>query len=73
VTDHDIVEASVDALRSMPDYLPVGPHVNHTFDRLEALRPRTLAGHHAPTFIGDATQALRDLRGELFRMHGLAP
>jgi hypothetical protein len=45
--------------------------VHHTFDRLESLRPRTLAGHHAPAFIGDATQALHDLRGELFRMHGM--
>jgi flavorubredoxin len=71
VTDHDIVEASIDVLRSMPDYLPVGPHVHTTFDRLEALQPRTLAGHHAPTFTGDATQALRDLRGELFRLHGM--
>jgi flavorubredoxin len=71
VTDHDIVEPSIDVLRSMPDYLPVGPHVHKTFDRLEALNPRTLAGHHAPAFTGNATQALRDLRGELFRMHGL--
>ena len=71
VTDHDIVEPSIDVLRSMPDYLPVGPHVHQTFDRLQALRPRTLAGHHAPAFNGNATQALRDLRGELFRLHGL--
>jgi flavorubredoxin len=72
VTSHDIVEPSITALKSMPDYLPVGPHVNKTFARLEALQPRTLAGHHAPAFIGDATQALRDLRGELFRLHGMA-
>lgn len=71
VTSHDIVEASISVLKSMPDYLPVGPHVHQTFDRLEALRPRTLAGHHAPAYIGDATQALRDLRGELFRLHGM--
>jgi flavorubredoxin len=72
VTDHDIVEASIRALKSIPDYLPVGPHVHRTFDRLEALRPRTLAGHHAPAFTGDATQALRDLRGELFRVNGMS-
>lgn len=70
VTDHDIVEPSISVLRSMPDYLPVGPHVHTAFDKLEALHPRALAGHHAPTFTGNATQALRDLRGELFRLHG---
>jgi flavorubredoxin len=71
ITDSDIVEPSVAALRSLPGYLPVGPHVTETFQRLEMLEPRVLAGHHAPTYTGDAVQALRDLRGELFRLHGM--
>jgi hypothetical protein len=71
VTDKDIVEPALAVLDQMPDYLPIGPHTQRVFERLEALQPSVLAGHHSPTYVGDATQALRDLRGEMFRKAGL--
>ena len=60
------------ALKELPGYLPVGPAHGRVFDRLEALKPKVLAGHHAPAFTGDAVQALRDLRRELFKFAGMA-
>ena len=70
VTESDIVERSMEALKSLPGYLPIGPHTATVFDRLEALRPKLLAGHHSSTYTGDAVQALRDLRSELFKFAG---
>jgi len=72
-TEGDMVEQSMTALRSLPGYLPIGPHTAGVFDRLESLEPRVLAGHHASAITGNAVQALRNLRGELFREAGLAP
>lgn len=66
ITEGDVVEPAMAALAALPGYLPVGPHTAKVFDRLEALKPKVLAGHHAPTFTGDVVQALRDLRRELF-------
>ena len=65
-TQSDIVERAVEAHKRFPDYLPIGPHTVRVFERLEALKPKVLAGHHAPTFTGNAVQALRDLRQALF-------
>jgi flavorubredoxin len=70
-TDGDVVEQSMTALRNLPGYLPIGPHTAGVFDRLEALNPRVLAGHHSSTITAHAVQALRDLRGELFKEAGL--
>jgi flavorubredoxin len=72
VTDHDMVEPALAVLDQLPDYLPIGPHTQRVFERLEALQPKVLAGHHSPAYVGDAAQALRDLRGEMFRKAGLA-
>lgn len=72
VTDRDVVEPALAVLDQMPDYLPIGPHTKRVFERLEALQPRVLAGHHSATYFGDAAQALRDLRGEMFRKAGLS-
>jgi flavorubredoxin len=68
VSDSDIVEPSVAALKQNPTTLPIGPHTFSVFDRLEALKPRILAGHHSTAYTGDALQALKDLRGELLKM-----
>ena len=73
VTDSDPVEQAIAALKSLPGYLPVGPHTGVVFDRLEALEPKVLAGHHSSAYTGNAVQALRDLRGELFRFAGFTP
>lgn len=73
VTDKDIVEPSVAVLQALPGYLPIGPHTAGVFDRLEALQPKTIAGHHSSCYNGDAVQALRDLRGELFKFAHLPP
>ena len=73
VTDQDIVEPALAVLDQLPDYLPIGPHTSRVFERLEALEPRVLAGHHSPAYFGDATQALRDLRVEMFRKAGFSP
>ena len=71
-TEGDLVEQSIAALRELPGYLPIGPHTAGVFDRLEALEPKVLAGHHSSAITGNAAQALRNLRGELFKEAGLA-
>ena len=50
----------------------MGPITGAVFDRLVALEPKVLAGHHSSAYNGNAVQALQDLRGELFRFAGLA-
>jgi flavorubredoxin len=72
VSDSDPVQQSIDALKNLPGYLPVGPHTGAVFDRLESLEPKVLAGHHSAAYTGNAVQALRDLRGELFKFAGMA-
>jgi flavorubredoxin len=72
VTESDIIEQSMAALKNLPGYLPVGPHTGAVFDRLVALEPKLLAGHHGSAYNGNAVQALQDLRGELFKFAGLA-
>jgi flavorubredoxin len=72
VTDGDIIEQSMAALQNLPGYLPVGPHTGAVFDRLIALEPRALAGHHSSAYTGNAVRALQDLRGELFKFAGMA-
>lgn len=53
-TSSDIVGRTLETHKLYPDYLPVGPHTARVFDRLEALSPRVLAGHHGPAYTGDA-------------------
>ncbi len=67
MTDSDIIEQSMATLKLLPGYLPVGSHTAAVFDRLEALQPKVLAGHHSSVYTGDAVRALRDLRTELFK------
>jgi flavorubredoxin len=71
ITDSDMIEQSMSAMKQLPGYLPIGPHTGAVFDRLEALAPKVLAGHHSAAYTGDAVQALRDLRRELFEYAGL--
>ncbi len=71
ITESDVIEQSMDALKQLPGYLPIGPHTGAVFDRLIALKPNVLAGHHASAYAGDAVQALRDLKGELFKFAGV--
>lgn len=71
VTDKDMVEQSISAMRSLPGYLPIGPHTSAVFDRLIALDPRVIAGHHSAAYNGNAVQALKDLRSELFKAAGV--
>lgn len=70
VTESDMIEPTLQALQNLPGYLPIGPHTAQVFDRLEALQPKVLAGHHGPSFTGNAVGALRDLRQELFAQAG---
>jgi len=72
ITESDIIEQSMAALKNLPGYLPVGPHTGAVFDRLVDLEPKLLAGHHGSTYNGNAVQALQDLRGELFKFAGMA-
>src|SRR3989304_4651915 len=62
ITESDVVQKAVETHKAFPDYLPVGPHTARVFERLEALQPKVIAGHHAPAYAGDAVRALRDLR-----------
>jgi flavorubredoxin len=71
LTDGDIVGPALKMLEQAPDYLPVGPRTAAVFERLQALEPKVIAGHHAPAFTGDAVQALRDLCAEMLRAAGL--
>jgi flavorubredoxin len=71
MTESDPIEPSMAVLKQLPDYLPIGPHTGAVFDRLEALQPRLIAGHHSSAYAGNAVQALRDLRGELYKQAGL--
>ena len=73
VTDSDVIAPALAVLEQMPDYLPIGPHTKRVFQRLEALQPKVLAGHHSPAYFGNATQALQDLRTEMFKRAGLTP
>jgi flavorubredoxin len=73
VTESDIIEQSMSALKQLPGYLPVGPHTAQVFDRLIALEPKVLAGHHSSAYTGQAGQALRDLEEELFKFAGAVP
>jgi hypothetical protein len=57
-------------LQALPDYMPIGAHTARIFDRLIALQPRRLAGHHSPTYDGNATQALTDLKTEMLKLAG---
>lgn len=66
VTEHDLIQRSMETMAQLPGYLPVGPHTAAVFDRLERLQPKALAGHHSSVYAGDAIRALRDLRAELF-------
>ncbi len=72
ITESDVIEQSMAALKQLPGYLPIGPHTGAVFDRLIALKPKVLAGHHASAYAGDAVQALRDLKGELFKFAGVS-
>jgi flavorubredoxin len=64
-TDSDLIEPTMQSLAQLPGYLPVGPHTAQVFERLIALQPRVLAGHHGPAYNGDAVKALQDLRTAL--------
>jgi flavorubredoxin len=71
LTDHDIVEPALRMLDQAPDYLPVGPRTAGVFEKLTALRPKVIAGHHAPAFTGNTVKALDDLCTEMLRKAGL--
>ncbi len=71
VTDKDMIEQSISALRSLPGYLPIGPHTSAVFDRLIGLDPKVIAGHHSAAYTGNAVRALKDLRGELYKEAGI--
>lgn len=71
LTESDIVGPALSALLEFPDYLPIGPHIGPIFDRMAALEPKVIAGHHSSTSTGNAVQSLQDLRGELLRRAGL--
>ncbi|HEY7465620.1 MAG TPA: MBL fold metallo-hydrolase [Dehalococcoidia bacterium] len=71
LTDHDIVAPALQMLEQAPDYLPAGPRTAGVFERLCALQPKVIAGHHAPAYTGDTVQALRDLCDEMLARVGL--
>jgi flavorubredoxin len=71
LTDGDIVGPALKMLEESPDYLPVGPRTAGVFERLQALQPKVIAGHHSPAYFGDAAQALGDLCSEMLLRAGL--
>lgn len=69
-TESDLVEPAMAVLDRFPDYLPIGPHTARVFERLEALQPKVIAGHHGPAITANAVGALRDLQTALFARSG---
>jgi hypothetical protein len=65
-TESDIIEPSKRTLLAyqqgpFANYLPYTPYTDDIFQRLAALKPKTLATMHGSVFRGDGERALRDL------------
>jgi flavorubredoxin len=71
ITESDIVGPSIANLSRDHRSLPIGPHTGVVLDRLAALKPEVIAGHHSSAFRGDTGRALRDLKTELLSMAGI--
>jgi len=71
LSESDVVGPAVARIRQEPDAFPIGPHTAVVLDRLAALQPKVIAGHHSSAYADDAVQALRDLKREMFRVAGL--
>ena len=66
LTESDVVGRSRDAMREyqggiLADYAPYTHYTDKTFQRLAALKPKTLAIMHGSSFAGDGERALHDL------------
>ncbi len=66
LTESDVVGRSRDAMREyqggiLADYAPYTHYTDKTFQKLAALKPKTLAIMHGSSFTGDGDRALRDL------------
>ena len=66
VCESDVVGRSRDAMREyqggiLADYAPYTHYTDKTFQKLAALKPKTLAIMHGSSFTGDGERALRDL------------
>jgi len=59
-TEADIVEPAIATEKNVP-YMPVTPLTAPTLRRLAALKPKTIALMHGPTFRGDGAAALAAL------------
>lgn len=67
----DVVGRSRDAMKEyqagiLADYAPYTHYTDQIFQKLAALKPRTLAIMHGSSFEGDGERALRDL-GQVFK------
>ncbi|MFN0140726.1 MAG: MBL fold metallo-hydrolase, partial [Pyrinomonadaceae bacterium] len=65
-TESDVVGRFSQALASYQNtayanYMPWSTRTEANIEKLIALRPKTLAAMHGSTFVGDGSQALRDL------------
>ena len=66
LTESDVVGRSRDAMREyqggiLADYAPYTHYTDKTFQKLAALKPKTLAIMHGSSFAGDGERALHDL------------
>ncbi len=66
LTESDVVGRSRDAMREyqggiLADYAPYTHYTDKTFQKLAALKPKTLAIMHGSSFTGDGERALGDL------------
>jgi flavorubredoxin len=59
-TTGDIVDAAIATEKAVP-FMPVTPQAEPTLRRLAALKPRTIALMHGPSFIGEGEAALTAL------------
>ena len=71
MTESDIVGPSIANLSRDFRGFPIGPHTGVVLDRLAALNPEVIAGHHSSAFRGDTGQALRDLKTEMLALAGI--
>lgn len=65
-TESDIIERVRDTLTEfnaspLGNYIPYTRQTEANFEKLIALKPKTIAAMHGSTYIGDGEQALRDL------------
>jgi len=70
LTESDVVDRSKQTLIEyqagpFANYMPYTKHTDGILQRLADLNPRTIAAMHGPAYVGNCSQAIRDLAGAM--------